>query len=333
MFAMLAIAAGLLGQTAPKTIMGTVSAFRPENAEIEIKPESAAPVSVKVSTATPIRRVAPGQTDISRADVMAVTDLAVGDRVLVTLGPDGSEARRIIVVAANDIQNRLSADRQDWQKRGISGVVSAITGDVMTVDVRSIGGLAKYAVTTTPKTTFMRYASDSAKFSDARKSALAEVSVGDQIRARGEKSSDPPKMTAADVVFGTFLSKAGTITAVNTEAHEVTIRDLTNKNKPIVIRFTADSQVKRMPPLNQVKPTRPGADLASILEMLPAEKLEELKSGDVVVVSALQGAAPDRITAIDFVSNAEDLVKLVASPTGPPPSLAGLAGSMGAVGP
>ena len=50
------------------------------------------------------------------------------------------------------------------------------------------------------------------KFAEAKRSGLAEIGVGDQVRARGVKSEDGLKVTAEDVVFGTFVTKAGTIT-------------------------------------------------------------------------------------------------------------------------
>jgi hypothetical protein len=81
-----------------------------------------------------------------------------------------------------------------------------------------------------------------------------------------------------------------------------------------------------------------GPDIAQMLELLPPVKFEDLKTGEVVVVSAIQGAKPDQITAITFLANAETLVQLAmaargAGATGPAPSLAGLAGSISNVGP
>ena len=109
-----------------------------------------------------------------------------------------------------------------------------------------MAGESQAVVTVTEKTSFKRYAPDSVKFADAKSSKLAEISVGDQVRARGVKSEDGLKVTAEDVVFGTFVTKAGTITAVNPETREITVKDLAN-NKPLAIRITADSQIKKMP--------------------------------------------------------------------------------------
>src|SRR5689334_11472259 len=119
-FSLLAVAFTLLGQTAPKSILGTVSAFHPGSAEFEIKPDTGDPLAVKISSATIAKRVAAGQTDLSKAESINVSDIAIGDRVLVTFGaPDPAEARRLIVIPASDLAKRDAADRADWQKRGV----------------------------------------------------------------------------------------------------------------------------------------------------------------------------------------------------------------------
>src|SRR4051812_43843891 len=82
---LLAMACSLLAQT-PNSVLGTVSAMHPDTAEFEIKPETGVPVVVKLSGATLMKKVAPGQTDLAKAETIAVTDVAIGDRVLVTVG-------------------------------------------------------------------------------------------------------------------------------------------------------------------------------------------------------------------------------------------------------
>jgi hypothetical protein len=213
------------------------------------------------------------------------------------------------------------------------------------VELRALGAPSKYTVTVNSKTSFKRYAPDSVRFADAKTSGIGELTVGDQIRARGQKSSDGLKVEADEVVFGTFLSKAGTISALSAATGEVTIKDLANKNKPLTVKLTADSQVKRMPDMAALQgagrggPGRGGGpDIGQILDGLPKLSLGDLKQGEVVVVSAIGGAKPDQITAITFLANAETLVQLAmaargAGATGPAPSLAGLASSISNVGP
>jgi hypothetical protein len=375
----LALAASLSAQAqAPKSVLGTLSGFNPNSAEIEVKPDNGAALAIKIGPATVVQRITPGQTDLSKAEVLKITDVGLGDRILATLGPDGSEAKRIVVIPSTDLAKRDAADAADWQKRGVAGVVTAVSGADITVEVRSLAAATKYTVTTGPKTTFKKYAPDSVRYSDANDSTATDVRVGDQLRARGTKNPEGTKVEAEAVVFGTFLSRAGTITAINLESKELTIKDLAS-NRPVIISFTADSRVKRMPdaaamgammgggrgagrgpgPTTAAPPATPpatppsaagpgraagapgasaprGPDIAQMLELLPPIKFEDLKTGEIAVLSAIQGARPDRVTAITFLANAETLVQMAMAArgnTGPPPSLAGLAGSISNVGP
>jgi hypothetical protein len=360
----LVLAVGAAAQTPVGTsVLGTVSAVRAESAEIEVKPDNGPAVAVRTLPATIAQKVAPGQTDLSKAESIKLADVAAGDRVLVTLAPGSKDARRIVVIAATDLAKRDAADRLDWQRRGVAGVVTGISGTEIAVEGRSLAGATKYTVTAGPRTNFKRYAPDSVRYADAKASSVSEVSVGDQLRARGQKSPDGLKIDAEDVVFGTFLSKAGTISSVNLEARELTIKDLSN-NKPLAIKFIADSQIKRVLDLatmtgllagrGAAPPGTPapaaaaagrgpagggrGADIAQMLELLPPVKFEDLKPGEIVVVSAIKGARADQITAITFLANAETLVQLAmaargAGASGPAPSLAGLASSISSVGP
>jgi hypothetical protein len=243
---MMVLEAGMAQTPAPPRFVGTVSAIKVETAEFVIKPDNAAPVTVKLAADTVAERVEPGAKDLKTAQAMKVSDIAVGDRVLVVLLPDSTTIRRIVDMSAVDITKRDEADRADWNKRGISGVVAAKNGNEITLKMRSLQSEIRTTVTVTDKTKYRRYTADSVKFADAKVSKADEISIGDQLRTRGQKSEDGLKVTAEDVVFGTFVTKAGAITAVNAEAKEITLKEL-GTNKPLVVKLTADSQLKKMP--------------------------------------------------------------------------------------
>ena len=207
------------------------------------------------------------------------------------------------------------------------------------------------------------------KFAEAKSSKLAEISVGDQVRARGVKSEDGLKVTAEDVVFGTFVTKAGTITAVNAETREITVKDLAN-NKPLVIRVTADSQIKKMPDMGAMmggmmgrggmppggappagaarggmrRRRGPGMggggrgmDINAMLERMPLSKLEDLKAGETIVVSSTKGAKSDEVTAIMMLANADNILQMIAAQSGGGrgagmPGAGGMGGMMGGGG-
>jgi hypothetical protein len=353
----------IMAQTAaPKAVVGTVEGFKAESAEIRVKPDAGETVSLKITSGTQVLRVAPGEKDLKKAEPMKITDVASGDKVLVNLMPGAFEARRIVVMSSVDIAKRNEADTLDWNKRGVAGIVDAKNGNDIILRKRSMQGEIKLIVNVTDGTQYRRYAPDSVKFADAKKSGIAEIAVGDQLRARGQKSEDGLKVAAEEVVFGTFVTKAGPITAVNVEAKEITVKDLAT-GKPLTIKLTPDSQVKKLPDFaammppggapgkppgggppggnvaiaSATRPARAAPDVTQMLERIPPSKFEDLKAGEMVVVSSTKGASSDQITAIMLVGNAGMLIQMSSRPTGGdarPPGAGGMGAgpSMGPTG-
>jgi hypothetical protein len=344
--ALLMVGTAVAQAPSPSRFVGTVTAIKVDTAEIVVKPDNAAAVSAKLTSDTVVERVEPGAKDLKGAQAMQASDISVGDRVLVVLMPGVPVLRRIVDMSAIDINKKNEADRLDWTKRGISGVVAAKTGNEISLKMRSMQGEIRATVTVTDQTKYKRYTPDSVKFVDAKASKLDEISVGDQLRTRGQKSEDGLKVTAEDVVFGTFVTKAGTVTAVNPESKEIHVNEI-GTNKPLLIKLTADSQLKKMPSFGGgpggpggampggpqvVRPAggpapggagatpggmRPGGappDLAQMIERMPATKLEDLKPGDMIVVSSTKGAKTDEITAITLLANADMLIRMATMP-------------------
>src|SRR5260370_8495621 len=148
----------------------------------------------------------------------------------------------------------------------------------------------------------------------------------------------------------TFVTKAGPITALNVEAKEITVKDLTT-GKPLVVKLSADSQMKTLPdfaamfsgahggapggaPAGGMRGPGGGApDLSQMLERMPQTRLEDLKVGQTIVVSSTKGASAGQITAIMLVANADFLIRMASAQsggTGRPG--AGAPGGMGAMG-
>jgi hypothetical protein len=330
LLALLFLCTAAFAQTLPKAILGSITAFQAEDAVVVVKPDNTEAVNVRLTPETIFKRVAPGQNDLKNAADMKMTDMALGDRVLVSFKAGTAEAMRILVMSATDITKRNETDRLDWTKRGISGVVTAKTPTMVTLKMRGLTGETIATVTVSDKTSYRRYNSDSVKFADAGISKLDEVSIGDQLRARGVKSEDGSKVAADEVVFGTFVTKAGTITAVGPDT--ITVAEL-GTNKTLVIKLTVDSQIKKMPNMAGMMMGRGGApggaapggppagaprmpDMSQMLERMPAAKLEELKAGEKIVVSSTKGAKPDEITAIMLLGNADMLIQMATVPSG-----------------
>src|SRR5579883_197708 len=253
------------GQTpATKSLLGTVASINKDAKTLDVKPDNGAPVPVNLLGTTVVQRVAPGATSLANATAMPLSDIKAGDRVLVTVGSGGKDALRVVVIPATDIAKRDDADRQDWVTRGISGVVASKNGSqILLQKVKTPFGDVQPVIATSEKTKFRRYSPDSVKFADAQPSKFDDIAAGDQIRARGQKS-DATKVDAEEVIFGTFLTKAGSVVSVDTSKKEISLKEL-GSGKTLIIKLTPDSTIKQM----SAAPAA-GGNVGQIIDRLPA---------------------------------------------------------------
>ena len=218
---------------------------------LTLSPDSAPDITVTVQSNARLLRIAPGAKDLKDATPVQLQELQVGDRVRVRgQAPDAGSiaALEVIVMPRSDIEARHQQELQDWQKRGIGGPVSAIdpaTGTV-TISVTTAGVKKNVAVHISKTTVVRRYAPDSVKFDDAKPGTLQDVQVGDQLRARGDRSPDGSELTAEEVVTGTFHNVAGLVTSVDASTGTISVQDLLSK-KAVQVKITADSQLHNIP--------------------------------------------------------------------------------------
>jgi Domain of unknown function (DUF5666) len=215
--------------------------------------DSGTDIVVQVVSNAKMVRVAPGQTDLKSATPIQLSDLHAGDRILVRGQPSSGGksfvAVGVIAMSRSDVEAKHQSDREDWQKRGIGGLVSSVdpsTGTI-TISVTAPGGKKTIAVRTTNNTILRRYAPDSISFDDAKPAPLDQIQPGDQLRARGARSADGSEFAAEEVVSGTFRNIAGTISAIDSNANTMSVMDLITK-KPFVVKITSQSQLRRLPP-------------------------------------------------------------------------------------
>jgi hypothetical protein len=214
--------------------------------------DGGADVSVTVASNAKIVQVAPGEKDLKSATPIALTDLQVGDRVLVR-GRASDDAKTMMAVGViamkrTDLEAKKAQDRDDWQKRGIGGLVSAVDSATGTITISTGSGAAAktVAIHTAKNTVLRRYAPDSVQFDDAQPAPLNQIESGDQVRARGTKSADGSEFAADEIVSGTFRNLAGIITAIDASAQTISLTDLISK-KPVVVKITAQSQLRKIP--------------------------------------------------------------------------------------
>jgi hypothetical protein len=220
---------------------------------ITLTPDSGSEIEVTVQAATRIVRIAPGEKTLKNAAPVQLQDLQVGDRILAA-GRASDDARAItaasiVVMTRSDVEARKEENRQDWQKRGLGGLVKAAdpTAGTATISVTGFGGGKTIVIHTSKDTVIRRYAPDSMKFDDARPSTLQEIQPGDQLRGRGNRSADGTELTAEEIVTGSFRNLAGIVNSVDAGAGTVNVQDLLSK-KVVQVRVTPESQLHQLPP-------------------------------------------------------------------------------------
>jgi hypothetical protein len=327
--AILTIAA--FAQTQPagsrSRISGTVTNVGGAIPQLSLKSDQGADVSITITDRTIILRIPPGETDSRKGTRIALPDVTAGDRAVI-VGPPPADpktwvATAVLVMTRSDVASLQQKDQEDWKKRGTTGIVTAADPAAGTVTIR--GGQHTYTVRPSEKTAYLRYSLDSPRFADARPSTFAEIKTGDQMRVLGNKNQNGATIQAEKIVSGSFRQIAATITSVNSQTGELTVKDLATK-KPLTMKVDADSTMKKLPEqaartlARRYAPGAPPAaagtgasDVSQILDNLPALPLSELKPGDAIMVSTTQGSTPGRVTAIMLLAGVEPL--LTASST------------------
>jgi hypothetical protein len=209
-------------------------------------------MNVDVRDSTKIVRIAPGQKDLKDAQPIALTDLQVGDRILVRgkLGDDNKTfaASSIIAMKKADIAEKQSHERDEWQKSGVGGLVNNVdtAGGVISITTPSLREKKTVAVHIAKDTVLRRYAPGSVKFDEAKPAPLGEIRLGDQLRARGEKNADGSELTAQEIVSGSFRNISGTISSLDNAQSTITVHDLATK-KNVTVKITSESQLRKLP--------------------------------------------------------------------------------------
>ena len=247
----IALAATHLHAQAPTNrYLGTVTAISGDT--LTVKTDAGDVRQVEVPSTAALKRVAPGQKDLSAAVDMQFVDLATGDRVLVRLDANATgptpQAVQIVAIKQTDVAERQQKDREDWQQRGVGGLVKSVDAASGVIVLTSGAGPTAKTVTVkvTKATVLKRYAPASVRFDLAQAAPIDAIHAGDQLRARGQKNADGTQMDAEEIVSGSFRNISGTITSLDAAAQTLVVKDLIAK-KPVTIHITGDAQMRELP--------------------------------------------------------------------------------------
>ncbi|HEX8355172.1 MAG TPA: hypothetical protein VF611_19870 [Pyrinomonadaceae bacterium] len=234
-------------------VIGEVVAVDQNAKQLFVKTDAGSVVVVAVADNSRILRNPPGEQRVDKATPMTLAEITAGDRVFArgSISDDRKTVtgRILIINTKADIEKKRETERAEWQRRGITGVVSAVNPEAkeITISTRTPEGPKPVVIPASGEAVKLRrYAPDSIKFADAKPSTFEEVKVGDQLRAKGERSADGARFTAEEVVTGTFRTALGTVKAVDAAKNEITIQQAQD-NKPLTIVVRPDSVLKQIP--------------------------------------------------------------------------------------
>jgi len=339
-----------LGVTARS--VGTVKAIA-GNA-IALTTDTGTIVNIVVQDSTRLVRIAPGQKDLKAATPIQLQDVQVGDRILARGQPseDGKSvvASSVVVMKESDVTAKQEHEREDWQKRGVGGLVNKVDAGngAITLSAPAETDAKPVTIHVSQSTIIWRYSPDSVKFDDAKLGTLDQIQSGDQLRARGARSGEGTELEAEEIVSGAFRNIAGMVSSMDVSGNTISVTDLVTK-KLVTLRITGDSQLRKLPPMiaqrialrlrgqpadgapgagtpggspavakvegngNPASPRPGGApDFQQMLKRMPAVTLADLQKGDAVMIVATQGTSTTQPTAITLLSGVEPI--LSASP-------------------
>lgn len=343
-------------------VIGEVKNIDTAANQLIVRTDSGVLVTVNLSDKTQYKRMAPGAKTLENATIITLADVGQGDRVWARWRA-GSDQKtvptpQLVVMSKADLAKKQEQERAEWRRRGVSGMVASVNASTQEITVSSrtlMGASQAVIIPVTDKVMMRRYPPDTIpKYNEAKPSKFAEVKVGDQLRALGDKTPDGTHLTAEEIVFGTFKIAGGTVTAIDAAANQIKISDLQTK-KPLTIVFKPESVLRRLPPGGGMFGGGPGAagsgaggaqgqgqgapgqgaqgprpqgggpggpqgggrmggrSMADILESLPVISINDLKVGDTIIMSSLQGSDPSQLTAISLVAGIEPLLTMMAA--------------------
>jgi hypothetical protein len=349
---MVALAHPTLAQNAPaespssSRAVGTITGISGNT--VIVKSDSGAETKITVDDSTRIVKAAPGQKDLKNATTLHLQDLQVGDRALARgkVGENNSiVAASMIVMKQGDVATRQQQEMQEWQRHGAGGIVRSVDSASGAITIATSSN-QNVLVQTSGTTQFLRYPSDSVKFSDAKKSSINEIKPGDQVRVRGSRSDDGQQLTADAVISGSFRNIAGTVNSVDASANTVSVMDLITK-KSAVVKITPETQMRKIPPemaqrialfLKRGSASSGDQDASSgagggqgmragggpdgqaatpdfqqVIRRMPSATINDLQKGGAVMIVTTNGAPGQEVTALTLLSGVEPI--LTAAPT------------------
>lgn len=315
-------------------VLGTITSADIANRQLSLQTDQGDLYAVKVLPEAKVQRIAPGQTDLTKAEAIEIAVLAKGDRVLARGQQDAAAktllAAQIVVIPKQSLESRDAARQQEWKTGSIAGVVKTVAP----LTIQSKGSVT-WTIDATALKTIHQYADDSSRFSNAKVAQLADLQPGDQLKVLGPRDAEAKTVKASEIVFGRFSTMGGEIKSIDAANQTLTVYDLSTK-KNITVQVSREARMTRLAggpgggspgggPRGSAPNGPPGAgfrgpggpgggggpDPGMLLDRLPPARFADLQTGDAVVLT-IGKARSARPVALSLVAGLDFLLRAPA---------------------
>lgn len=307
---------------ASTNVVGKVSKVDENSNQITIKTADGVMVTATIEKPSEIKQVPAGETNVKNAVTITLGQVAVGDNAIIRgkyVTETAFRAQQVLIVSQTDISSRQTRKRDDWAKRGIVGTVKKVDPQAQRITVELRGENSPLIdIIPTATTVFQHYENNAVNLNDFKPGNLGAIKEGDQIRALGNKSADGAQMAAEEIFSGSFRTVFGKITSVNAGSNEFVIKNLQSAEEIKVI-LNSSSNLRRLTAelvKNELtagdggvkeKSTPKSINLTEILKRSPQISIENLKSGETVIVAFFNEPKAAEVVGITVISGGEIL--------------------------
>jgi sRNA-binding protein len=222
---------GVLSPKIQQNLIGEVSSVDAAGGKIVVSTETKTSVTVPFNDKTAFRRVAPGQTSLANAEQIKVTDIQIGDRVLIPGGvaADQAPVRQIVVMARAAINSQRDEEQRKRRERTVAGRITAVNADKKEIVIQARGGRNSgtdaLTIDASGNVKMLRYAPDSLKLSDAVAGSFTDLRVGDQIRVIGDRNAEGTRVAAEEIFSGSVTRLVGSVSEINAARGEIVVKN------------------------------------------------------------------------------------------------------------
>src|SRR5678809_32864 len=107
--------------------------------QLIIKTDAGSEVTVGLTDKTTYKKLAPGEQSLTNATDVTFADLGEGDRIMArgTVAEDRKSvpAVQVIVMTKGDLAKKQEAERAEWRRRGLLGVITALKPDTHEITI------------------------------------------------------------------------------------------------------------------------------------------------------------------------------------------------------